>query len=102
MTESQLSRLLQSASAEPIAPEYDPVWEQASMLLKSSSMPADEDAEAVARTVRAVKMDAYSRQARHWIPVAVAVVASALAFFALAEAVVPHPLPTAPVVEVRR
>lgn len=101
MTDSQLTRLLQSASAEPISPEYDPVWDEVSSLLKSSSMPVEDDPDAIARTVRAVKLDAHTRQVRHWVPFAVAVVASAVAFFALAESVVPHPHPTS-VVNVRR
>jgi len=102
VTDSKLASLLKSASAEPIAPEFDPVWEQASALLQASSVEVADDSEAVARTLRAVRLDAHARSPRHWVPFVVAVVASALAFFALAEAVVPHARPVSSVVDQRR
>ena len=90
MTESKLSALLRQASVEPIAPEYDPVWDKASELLKDNAIEPEEDSEAIARTVRAVKFDAHTRQFRHWVPFICMVLASAVAFFALAEAIMPQ------------
>lgn len=96
MTRAEAKALLAGAPAEPISPEYDPVWLEACDLLRSTSLEPKDDHLAVARTVRAVRFDLQSRQARSWIPAVLMLLASTAAFFALAEAVTPRPVERAP------
>lgn len=87
MTRAEAQALLPGAPAEPISPEYDPVWAEACDLLGRSSAQVEHDPEATRRTVRALRFDHQSRQALSWVPVVLTLLASAAAFLALAEAV---------------